>query len=198
MSKGESTKTVILDQAIKIASVQGLEGLTIGTLADSLKMSKSGLFAKFSSKENLQAQVLQAAGEMFRRSVIYPTLKAKPGVKRIQTAFHTWLTWSEANEIPGGCLFLSSSSEFDDRPGTVRETLVRFQNNWLKLLNQITEEAKATNEFKSKIKSEAFVQELWGIVLGYHFYNRLFLDLKAKDRANRSFTELIKRSLNEV
>ncbi|TGL65371.1 TetR/AcrR family transcriptional regulator [Leptospira jelokensis] len=196
MGKGENTKSMILDRAVQIASVQGLEGLTIGSLADELGMSKSGLFAKFSSKENLQIDVLRKGSEFFRRFVLYPTLKTKPGITRIRNAFTNWLEWSEKSSLPGGCLFLASSSEFDDKPGIVRDHLRKIQLSWHSSLKQFVEEAKQMGELDSKTNVEQMVQEIWGLVLSYHFYNRLLEDKSSEKRTKQCFNDLIKRNSN--
>ncbi|MDF3821276.1 TetR/AcrR family transcriptional regulator [Leptospira sp. 96542] len=194
MGKGEETKTLILEKAVQIASIQGLEGLTIGSLADELGMSKSGLFGKFSSKENLQIEVLRRASELFRRSVIYPTLKSKPGLTRLKTAFLRWLTWANQGGLPGGCLFLSSSAEFDDRPGIVRNHLQKIQRSWKDSLSEFVEESKRTGELHSKTKADSLVQDIWGIILAFHFFHRLLEDKTAENHAKQSFSELLKRN----
>lgn len=197
MGKGEETKSMILDKAVQVASVQGLQGLTIGTLADELGMSKSGLFAKFASKENLQIEVLRVGSELFRRNVVYPALKTKPGLARLKTAFQMWLTWAHTDSLPGGCLFLSSSSEFDDRPGVVRDHLKKTQISWQKTLKQFVQDAKDTLELDSSINVDKMVQEIWGLILSFHFYNRLLEDKNAEKKAKQSFNELIKRNQYE-
>ncbi|XDD46618.1 TetR/AcrR family transcriptional regulator [Leptospira sp. WS39.C2] len=193
MSKGEETKSLILDRAVQIASVHGLEGLTIGSLAEELGMSKSGLFAKFSSKENLQIDVLRKGSELFRRFVLYPTLKTKPGISRIRNAFANWLDWSNRSDLPGGCLFLASSSEFDDKPGVVRDHLRKIQISWHSSLKQFVEEAKQSGELDSETNVEQMVQEIWGLVLSFHFYNRLLDDKSSEKRTKQCFNDLIKR-----
>ncbi|PJZ86807.1 TetR/AcrR family transcriptional regulator [Leptospira levettii] len=195
MSKGEETKSLILDRAVQIASVYGLEGLTIGTLAEELGMSKSGLFAKFSSKENLQIDVLRKGSELFRRYVLYPALKSKPGITRLRNAFVNWLDWSNRSDLPGGCLFLASSSEFDDRPGIVRDHLRKIQLSWHSSLKQFIEEAKEKGELDPKTNVEQLVQEIWGLVLSFHFYNRLLEDKSSEKRTKQCFNELIKRHM---
>ncbi|MDZ4728251.1 MAG: TetR/AcrR family transcriptional regulator [Leptospira sp.] len=191
MGKGEDTKSLILDSALKIASVHGLDGLTIGTLATELQMSKSGLFAKFQSKENLQIDVLKSGIELFRRNVIYPSLKTKPGIERIITAVNSWLNWSTKAELPGGCIFLSSSLEYDDKPGIVRDFLVKSQLEWQQTLKKFFLEAVEKKEISQKADLNQIIQEIWGIILGFHFYNRLLKDPKAKVRAKSTLNEMI-------
>ncbi|MBM9548320.1 TetR/AcrR family transcriptional regulator [Leptospira sp. 201903074] len=197
MSKGEDTKSMILEKAVQVASVHGLQGLTIGALADELGMSKSGLFAKFASKENLQIEVLRVGSELFRRNVVYPSLKTKPGLQRLKTAFHMWLSWADTDSLPGGCLFLSSSSEFDDRPGVVRDHLKKTQLSWQKTLKQFVQDAKDTLELDANTNVDKMVQEIWGLILSFHFYNRLLEDKNCEKRTKQSFNELIKRNQYE-
>ncbi|MGV3667382.1 MAG: TetR/AcrR family transcriptional regulator [Leptospira bouyouniensis] len=193
MGKGEETKSMILDKAVQIASIQGLEGLTIGSLAMELGMSKSGLFAKFDSKENLQIEVLRVGSQLFRRNVVYPALKTKPGLARLKIAFQMWLAWANTDSLPGGCLFLSSSSEFDDRPGIVRDYLKKIQLSWQKTLKQFVQDAKDCLELDANTNVDKMVQEIWSLILGFHFYNRLLEDKNADKKTKQSFNELIKR-----
>ncbi|BDA77490.1 TetR family transcriptional regulator [Leptospira kobayashii] len=195
MGKGEETKSIILNRAVQIASKEGLDGLTIGTLADDLGMSKSGIFGKFQSKETLQIEVLKVGSEMFRRNVIYPVLKSEPGLKRIRTLFITWLEWIEGDALPGGCLVLGSISTYDDKPGAVRDYLVKVESELMRLIERFLSEVKADKILKPGFKSDFFIQELWGIILGFQLYHRFFQDAKSKTRAKSSFEELIQRSL---
>src|SRR5262245_18016589 len=122
MRKGESTRNLILNEAVAFASRVGLEGLSIGSLAGRLDMSKSGLFAHFGSKEELQLLTLKQAQTLFRERVFSPALEEPRGLPRLRALFSNWLAWVEQNdELPGGCLMLAASAEYDDRPGPVRD-----------------------------------------------------------------------------
>ncbi|TGN19890.1 TetR/AcrR family transcriptional regulator [Leptospira idonii] len=189
----DQTKAKILNRAVALASTVGLEGITIGVLAEDLGMSKSGLFGRFHSKETLQIEVLRAGSEIFRRRVLYPALKAKPGTKRLNAVFQNWLDWAASDELPGGCLFLATNSEYDDRPGIVRDFLVQLQTDWMRTLHKFLQEAKSLNEISTKTNSDQFLQELWGIIFGFQFYNRLLQDEKAKTRAKTAFDQLMQR-----
>ncbi len=195
MGKGEETKSIILNRAVQIASKEGLDGLTIGTLAEDLNMSKSGIFGKFQSKETLQIEVLKIGSEMFRRNVIYPALKSEPGLKRIRTLFASWLDWVGGEALPGGCVVLGSLSNYDDKPGVVRDYLLKVELELLRLIERFLSEIKADKILKPGFKSDLFIQELWGIILGFQLYHRFFQDAKSKARAKASFEELIQRSL---
>ncbi|WCL50528.1 TetR/AcrR family transcriptional regulator [Leptospira sp. GIMC2001] len=200
MTKGEETKSIILRKALNLASVQGLGGITIGSLALDLNMSKSGLFGKFQSKENLQIDVLKTGSELFRRRVIYPSLKAKPGIERLKVAFTSWLDWENGSELPGGCIFLASISDLDDKPGLVRDYLLKTQKEWIQILRQFLNEAQELNSAKIKkanedanVNTDSLVQEIWGMVLSYHFYNRFLKDKKSKTQTMQIFTQFLER-----
>ena len=111
MGKGATTKQAILDTALRVASTHGLEGLTVGELASTLDISKSGLFAHFGSKENLQLEVLAAAAERFTQAVFVPSIRVARGEPRVRALFERWLAWGDSEDMPGGCLFISSAFE---------------------------------------------------------------------------------------
>ena len=146
MSKGEATKTSILDEALHVASRVGFEGLSIGQLADRTEMSKSGLFAHFRSKEQLQLQTLEHAASRFTDVVVRPTLKAPRGERRIRELFERWLDW-ETETLAGGCVFASASIEYDDQPGPMHDALVRQQRDWTEFLSTVA--ATAVSEGSS-------------------------------------------------
>ena len=131
-NKGERTRAAILDTAVEIASAEGLEGLTIGRLAVELRMSKSGLFAHFGSKQELQLATVAAAGERFRAEVIEPALAQPPGAARLQAIGNGYL--DRVNDYAGGCFWFSVSAEYDDRPGPVRDAIAAAMDAWLGLI----------------------------------------------------------------
>ncbi|PJZ69167.1 AcrR family transcriptional regulator [Leptospira perolatii] len=194
MSKGDDTKTLILGRALRVASTIGLEGLTIGSLADELGMSKSGLFGRFQSKESLQINVLQAGSELFRRHVIYPALKVKPGAERIVVMFEHWMDWIASGPLPGGCIFLPSFAEYDDKPGIVRETLLKIQEDWIRTLSKFVSEAIKAGDLREDIQADNFIQELYGIILSFQLYYRFLKDSKSKKRSSLAFGSLMDRA----
>src|SRR5712691_5887824 len=115
-TKGEDTRSAVLGSALSLATQLGLEGVTIGKLAEHVGMSKSGLFAHFSSKENLQVAVLEEATARFVALVVTPALKKPRGEPRVRALLDRWLDWSRADFLPGGCIFVTASVELDDRP----------------------------------------------------------------------------------
>src|SRR5690242_13771922 len=126
MRKGEATHQAILSRAMILASRIGLEGLTIGKLASDLRLSKSGLFAHFQAKEKLQIQVLDTAANAFLEGVIRPALQAPRGEQRVRKLVENWLEWAKHKNEDGGCIFVSAAAELDDRPGVVRDHLVKL------------------------------------------------------------------------
>lgn len=131
-SKGERTRAAILATAVELASVEGLEGLTIGRLAAELRMSKSGLFAHFGSKQELQLATIAAAGERFRAEVIEPALALPPGAARLRAICDAYL--DRVDGYAGGCFWFAVSAEYDDRPGPVRDAIAVAMDSWLALL----------------------------------------------------------------
>src|ERR1700685_2465773 len=138
--RGRKTRRAILRKAVNLASLEGLEGLTIGKLASALRISKSGLFAHFGSKEDLQCAVVDAAREIFVEKVVRPAYEFR-GLKRLRALCENWLLYGEGKVFPGGCFFSAASLEFDDRPGRVRDLIVQLMKKWLGNLEQARRDA---------------------------------------------------------
>ncbi|MFT7835522.1 TetR/AcrR family transcriptional regulator [Saccharothrix sp. BKS2] len=130
VERGEQTRRQILRRAAEIASVEGLEGLSIGRLATELEVSKSGVFAHFGSKEELQLSTVRAAAAIFVRQVVDPALTAPPGPGRLDLLLDGWLAYSEGRTFPGGCFFHAVQAEFDARPGRVRDQVAELGARW--------------------------------------------------------------------
>lgn len=194
MGKGELTRAAILDRAMHVASRCGLSGLTIGTLAEELHLSKSGLFAHFKSKEALQIELLDFVAAQFTERVVRPALQEPRGVPRIQAIFDRWLRWSKWKSMPGGCLFVAAATELDDRPGPVRDRLVDLQRDWLGAMARAAAIAAEEKQFAADLDPLQFAHELYGIMLAYHHARRLLQDPKAEARATTAFDALIARS----
>jgi AcrR family transcriptional regulator len=142
-SDGEHSRTAILEEAARLATVDGLAGLSIGRLADAVGMSKSGLFAHFGSKEELQLATVEKADTLFAAHVIEPASKASGGLERLGLLVDGYLRWVEVDTFPGGCFFASVLAEMDMQPGPVRDRLVRFLGEWLGRLESTVREAQA-------------------------------------------------------
>jgi AcrR family transcriptional regulator len=190
VSKGDLTRQAVLDEAARVASRVGLGGLTIGTLAASTQLSKSGLFAHFQSKESLQLQLLQHARDRFVDLVIRPALAAPRGEPRVRELFRRWLDW-DADALPGGCLFIAASAEFDDQPGPVRDRLAQDQRDWMDTLAQVFRTGITEGHFRPDADPEQFAYDLHGAMLAYHHASRLLGDRDAAVRATRAFEALL-------
>jgi AcrR family transcriptional regulator len=190
MSKGLETRERIVEHAIRIATREGLEGLSIGCLATELGMSKSGLFAHFGSKEDLQLAVLQAAALRFEHGVVRPAFRAPRGEPRIRRLFEQWLRWVES-ETPGGCLFVAAAAELDDQDGRPREFLVRAQKELLEAIVKAVKMAVDEKHFRPEIDPDQMAFDLYGMVLAFNHQHRLLRDPRAGDRARTSFERLI-------
>ncbi len=195
MSKGEQTRSAIVAQSLDLASVVGLNGLSIGALAEHTGMSKSGLFAHFGSKEALQLAVLDAAEERFVEMVVKPASKAPRGLARVREVFERGFGWERSWAGKGGCVFNASAPEFDDQPGAVRDRLVRAQRDWRETLIRVARGAVQTGEFRPDLDCEQFAYEVKAINLGYIHSSRLMRDPKAEEHARAAFERLIQSSL---
>lgn len=191
MRKGDATRETILDAASRLARTVGLGGMTIGTLAASTELSKSGLYAHFRSKESLQVQVLEHTRARFVAQVVGPALARPRGEPRVRALFENWLRWDAE---PGGCLFVAASSELDDQPGPVRDRLVRDQQDWLDTLAEVFRTGIAEGHFLADADPEQFAFELDGVMLSLHMSNRLLGDGRAETRARQAFEALLNRA----
>ncbi len=191
MSKGEETRERILDHAFRAASRNGLEGLSIGGLAAELGLSKSGLFAHFGSKEDLQIAILDAAAARFEAVVVKPAFQAPRGVARIRRWIDGWLKWMVDPSVPGGCIFMAASAELDDKEGPARDFLVRSQKRLLDALAHSAELAVEVGDFKKGLDCEQFAFELYSIMLGMNHAGRLLRDKSAEKRARAAFKRLL-------
>jgi AcrR family transcriptional regulator len=191
MGKGEITRQQILEHAVALASKVGLGGLTIGSLADNLGLSKSGLYAHFQSKEALQLKTLEAGAERFVDAVVRPALKASRGEPRLRALFENWCRWPKQCSLQGGCLFVQVAAELDDLAGPVRDKLVQLQRDWLDVLINAARTAVNEGHFRKDVDVEQFAYELYGVELMFHHATRLLSDPRAEERARASFESLL-------
>jgi AcrR family transcriptional regulator len=191
VTKGEDTKTAVLGSALSLATQVGLEGVTIGKLAEHVGMSKSGLFAHFASKENLQIAILDEAVERFVAMVVAPALKKPRGEPRVRALLDNWLAWSKADFLPGGCIFVTASVELDDRPGPARDRLVASQRDWLAALAQAARIGVEEKHFRRDLDVEQLAHEVYSIAYGYHFLRRVGDPAKAEKRARAALERIL-------
>lgn len=194
MSKGEQTRDAILETALAAASTRGLSAISIGELAKEVGMSKSGLFAHFESKENLQLEVMRAATAHYIDVVVAPALRKPRGEPRIRAFFANWFEWSSASKLPGGCLFIAAASEFDDQPGALRDYLESSQRDWLSTLSHAAKMAVDEGHFRKDLDCDQFAHDMYSIILAYHHFSRLLRFGDARERALRSFEQLVESS----
>jgi AcrR family transcriptional regulator len=192
LRKGEKTRESILNDALALASRVGLEGLSIGGLANRSGMSKSGLFAHFGSKEELQRATLARAEALFQERVLRPAMSFPGGVRRLQAMFDRWLAWlGGCQELPGGCLLISAASEYDDRPGPIRDTLAAGQRELRGAIAKSVRQAIELGELAGDADPWQFTFDLLGIVLAAYHERRLLDDRRADERARRAFERLL-------
>jgi len=192
-TKGEQTRAAILDEALRVASKLGLEGLTIGGLAEATGMSKSGLFAHFGSREDLQLAVLEHAAQRYGETVLMPALKIERGLPRLRAMFAHWLDWTLASGLPGGCIMIAAAAEYDDRPGPIRDAVIANQHRGNAVTRKAVRLAIEEGHLKTDTDPEQITFELLGIVLASHNHRRLLGDREARKRALKAFEELVAR-----
>lgn len=192
-TKGERTRAAILDAALRLVSKAGLDGLTIGTLADDTGMSKSGLFAHFGSREELLLAVLEHGQREFIEVVLAPALKKPRGLARLRAMFVNWLAWTESAHLPGGCPMIAGATEFDDKPGPVRDMLATGQRAWIDTLKRAVQQAIDEGELRPDTDPEQIAFEMFGIALVVHHHRRLLGYQKARERALAAIDALLDR-----
>lgn len=193
MSKGATTRERILDRAVDLVAIVGFEGMSLGDLAKATKMSKSGLFAHFESKEDLLLGVLETAGAHFIDTVISPALREPRGEPRVRALLERWLAWVQARES-GGCPFVAATSELDDCPGRLRDALVAVQLDWIETLATAARIAVEEGHFRPELDTRQLAYDIYGISLAFHFYHRLLRDPEASGRAADAFERLLEAS----
>ena len=191
--KGE-TRERVLDAGLALASEIGLAGLTIGRLADAVGLTKAGLYAHFDSKEEILREILRSAVDRFVEEGVRPALRAPRGEARVRALFEAWLEWTKAPPLPGGCVFISSATELDDRPGPLRDYLVETQREWKEVLERTAELAMEDGQFREDLAPGSFVYEIYALVLSFHYYDRLFDDPSAEARTREAFEGLLARA----
>jgi AcrR family transcriptional regulator len=191
MTKGDETRDRIVDRALRLATRDGLAGLSIGGLAADLGLSKSGLFAHFGSKEDLQLAVLREAVARFEATVVRPAIRAERGEPRVRALLDRWMAWMNDPAFPGGCLMTAASVELDDHEGRPRDYLAGTQRQLLATLAKAARLAVQTGHFRPELDCDQFAFELYALMLARGHWKRLLRDPQADVRARTAFETLI-------
>ena len=192
MHKGQQTKSAIVDAALGLATQIGLEGLSIGVLAEVMRMSKSGVFAHFGSREELQISVIREYYTRFEEEVFYPALEKPKGMPRLKALFQNWMNRTSV-EIDSGCLFISGAVEFDDRPGPVRDALAGSVKTWLAAMDRAVVQAKESGHLAQDVDEHQMAFEIHGLILALHYEARFLKTPGSVARANAGFANILSR-----
>lgn len=196
--KGKRTREAILSYAASLASVEGLEGLTIGRLATELEMSKSGLFRHFGSKEELQLAVVDTARRIFIDEVVTPARQAPLGLARLWALCDAWLAYVEREVFPGGCFFMAAAAEFDNRPGSIRDFIASNMQEWLGYLEHAARRAQEKGEIIPAADPAQIAFELHAFYLGANWAEQLFGDTQATMRARKAILHRLHELTTEI
>ncbi|EGI78080.1 TetR/AcrR family transcriptional regulator [Hylemonella gracilis] len=192
LHKGQQTRLVILDAALALAAEAGLEGLSIGALAESTGMSKSGVFAHFGSREELQISVIHEYFQRFEQEVFYPAIKESRGLPRLRALFENWMK-RVTEEIQSGCIFISGAIDFDDRPGPVRDALASSVRVWLAAVERAATLAKEEGQLVADADVRQICFEIHGLILSVHYEARFLQTPGSIERAQRAFEQILAR-----
>ncbi len=190
--KGEKTKAVIVDAALGLATQIGLEGLSIGALAEVTGMSKSGVFAHFGSREELQISVVREYFYRFEQEVFYPAMDVKRGLPRLNALFANWMKRTSV-EIDSGCIFISGAVEFDDRPGPVRDAIASSVRTWLAAMDRAVRQAQELDQLQEAADPAQILFEIHGLILALHYEARFLKSPGSIDRAVKGFNSILER-----
>ncbi len=190
LQKGQQTRAAILEAALGLASHMGLEGLSIGALADVTKMSKSGVFAHFGSREELQIAVVREYHAKFEEEVFFTAIREPRGLPRLRALYERWVRRVSV-EIDSGCIYISGAVEFDDRPGPVRDALVSMVKAWHAALHKAILLAKEAGHLAADTDAEQILFELHGLILSLHHDARFMRSPGALERAGKGFERVI-------
>jgi AcrR family transcriptional regulator len=195
--KGQQTKAAIIDAALGLAAQIGLEGLSIGAVAEVTGMSKSGVFAHFGSREELQISVIREYHDRFEAEVFYAAMQKPRGLQRLQAMFDNWMVQTSA-EIDSGCIYISGAVEFDDRTGPVRDALARSVSTWQTALRRAVELTQAEGQLMREADAHQIAFEIHGLILALHYEARFLRNPHAAERARRGFSHILDRYASET
>jgi AcrR family transcriptional regulator len=192
LAKGQQTKAAIVDAALRMAAQVGLEGLSIGALADVMGMSKSGVFAHFGSRDELQVSVVREYYARFERDVFEPAMQQARGLPRLRALFEHWMRYTSA-ELDSGCIFISGAVEFDDRPGPVRDALIATVSAWMEAMERAAAQARQEGHLAADVDERQITFEIHGLILVLHYEARFLHRSGAMQRAVRGFDNILAR-----
>jgi len=188
--KGQQTKAAIVDAALRLASQVGLEGLSIGAVAEIMQMSKSGVFAHFGAREELQISVVREYFHRFEQEVFTPVLALPRGLPRVQGLFANWMK-RVAVELESGCIFISGAVAFDDRPGAVRDALAESVNTWLGAFRRAVLLAREQGDLRPDADADQMAYEIHGLILALHYEARFLKKPGSIARAHAGFAHVL-------
>ena len=197
LQKGQQTKAAIIDAALGLATQIGLEGLSIGALAEVTQMSKSGVFAHFGSREELQISVIREYHGRFEQEVFYPAMSEPRGLPRLRAMFANWMQRTSV-EIDSGCLYISGAVEFDDRAGPVRDALASSVLTWLAALRRAIQNARELGHLRANLNDEQVLFEVHGLILALHYEARFLKNPGSIARACAGFDNILKQYGNNT
>jgi AcrR family transcriptional regulator len=190
LHKGQQTRAAILDAALGLASHMGLEGLSIGALAEVMQMSKSGVFAHFGSREELQISVIREYHARFEEEVFFPSLTEPRGLSRLKALFERWVRRVSV-ELDSGCIYISGAVEFDDRPGPVRDALASMVRAWQLALERAIRLAVEEGQLREDTDPAQMLFEIHGLILALHHDARFLRNAGVLDRARTGFERVL-------
>ena len=188
------SRDAILREAARLVTVEGIDGLSIARLAEAVGLSKSGLFAHFKSKEELQLATIETADRIFRDEVVAPARAKGPGLERLRALCDEFLAHLERGVFPGGCFFTSAAAELSPRPGPVREAIAASYREWIGLLEEQAEKAKELGELDASTDTPQLVFELNGMLIVANIFYFLFEDAAELERARRGVRKRLENS----
>ena len=192
LQKGQQTKAAIVDAALGLATQIGLEGLSIGALAEVMQMSKSGVFAHFGSREELQISVVREYHHRFEEEVFYPAMSTPRGLPRLRAMFDNWMKRTSV-EIDSGCIYISGAIEFEDRPGPVRDALAGSVSTWLAAMKRAIDIAVEEGHLRADTDANQMRFEIHSLILALHYEARFLRAPDSLQSAVTAFDGILRR-----
>ena len=193
LPKGQQTKVAIVDAALRMAAQVGLEGLSIGSLAETMGMSKSGVFAHFGSRDELQISVIREYYARFEAQVFQPAMAQPRGLPRVRALFENWMRFASA-ELDSGCIFISGAVEFDDRPGPVRDALAEAVDAWIEAMTRAVAQACEQGHLAADADPRQISFEIHALILALHYEARFMRRPGSMERAEQGFRNILARA----